>query len=216
MRTPKSCGYTDPLALASQLSRMRYTIAELCKYTQLLVASFFSRSDPSQNSIRRLVAIIAYQIYSHSPNLRNSILGALERDPLMFSKSLIHQVRHLITEPLLTLRHVGNNKHPTSNRLIIIDGLDECVDPMAQRDILDVCWMSLQQRYTSTICHPSSPSPDVRSSTFPSHSMPVYYGSYPLALRSMNHTFRTMTPDSFSVINPKKSSQHIAFDHIFL
>ena len=113
MRTPKSCGYTDPLALASQLSRMRHTIAEWCKYTQLLVASFFSRSDPSQNM------------------------------PLIFS-------------------------------------------------------------------------PDVRSSTFPSHSMPVYYGSYPLALRSMNHTFRMMTSDSFSVINSKKSSQHIAFERIFL
>jgi len=56
----------------------------------------------------------------------------------MLLKSLAHQVRCLITEPLLTLRQVGKNDHPTSKRLIIINGLDECADPMAQRDILDV------------------------------------------------------------------------------
>jgi len=61
--------------------------------------------------------------------------------------------------------------------------------------------------------HSSSSSPVVRSSTFPSHSMPV---NYPLASRSMNHTFRTMTSNSFSLINSKKPSQHIAFEHIFL
>jgi hypothetical protein len=45
--------------------------------------------------------------------------------------------------------------------------------------------------------------------------MPVYYVSYPLALRSMNHTFCTMTCDSFSLINPKKSSQEIVCEHRF-
>jgi len=39
---------------------------------------FFSRSDPSRNSIRPLAATIAYQIYSYFPDLRDSILGALE------------------------------------------------------------------------------------------------------------------------------------------
>ena len=79
-----------------------------------------------------------------------------------------------------------------------------------------ISWMSLQQHYISAISHSSSSSPAVPSSTFPSHSMPVYYGNYPLALRSMNHTFRTMTSDSFSVINSQKSRKHIAFEHIFL
>ena len=192
-------------------SAIAHTIAELCEYAQLLAAFFFSRNDPSRNSIRPLVATIAYQICSHFPDLRDSILGALERDPLMFSKSLAHQVRCLITEPLLALRNAGNYDHPTSKRLIIIDGLDECTDPMAQRDILDVFATAL---VTGAICRSSFSSPAVRSSTFPSPSMLVYYGSYPLALRSMNHTFQTMTSDNFSLINSKKSSQHMAFEHI--
>jgi hypothetical protein len=132
-------------------SAIAHTIAELCEYTQLLAAFFFSRSDPSRNSIRPLVATIAYQIYSHFPDLRESILGALERDPLMFSKSLAHQVRCLITEPLLTLRQVGNYDDPSSKRLIIIDGLDECADPMAQRDILDVFATALHRRHLPLI-----------------------------------------------------------------
>jgi len=103
-------------------SAIAHTIAELCEYTQLLAAFFFSRSDPSRNSILSIVATIAHQIYSHFPNLRDPILGALERDPLMLLKSLAHQVRCLITEPLLTLRQVGKNDHLTSKRLIIIDG----------------------------------------------------------------------------------------------
>jgi len=106
----------------SRKSVVGHTIAELCEYTQLLAAFFFSRGDPSRNSIRPLVATIAYQIYLHFPNLRDPILGALERDPLMLLKSLAHQVRCLITEPLLTLRQVGKNDHLTSKRLIIIDG----------------------------------------------------------------------------------------------
>jgi len=53
----------------------------------------------------------------------------------MFSKSLAHQVRSLITERLLALKQVGHYDHSASKRLIIIDGLDESADPKAQRDI---------------------------------------------------------------------------------
>jgi len=128
-------------------SAIAHTIAQLCEDTELLAAFFFSRSDPSRNSIRPLVATIAYQIYSHFPNLRDSILGALECDPLMFSKSLAHQVRYLITEPLLVLSQAGYFDNSTSKRLIIIDGLDECTNPMAQQDILDVFATSLHRHH---------------------------------------------------------------------
>jgi len=37
-------------------SAIAHTIAELCEYTQLLATCFFSRGDPSRNSIRPLVA----------------------------------------------------------------------------------------------------------------------------------------------------------------
>jgi len=65
----------------------------------------------------------------------------------MFSKSLAHQVRYLITEPLLVLSQSGYFDNSTSKRLIIIDGLDECTNPMAQQDILDVFATSLQRRH---------------------------------------------------------------------
>ncbi|KIM37525.1 hypothetical protein M413DRAFT_257057 [Hebeloma cylindrosporum] len=132
-------------------SAIAHTIAELCEDTQLLAAFFFSRSDPSRNSIRPLVATIAYQIYSHFPDLKKSILGALERDPLMFSKSLAHQARCLITEPLLVLRQDGYFNRSTAKRLIIIDGLDECADPMAQRDILEVFSKALHRHHLPLI-----------------------------------------------------------------
>lgn len=46
---------------------------------------------------------------------------------------------------------MGNRDHSTSKRLVIIDGLDECADPMSQRNILDVFATALHQRHLPLI-----------------------------------------------------------------
>jgi hypothetical protein len=120
-------------------SAIAETIAEMCEEEMLLLASFFfSRNDPSRNNVNPLIATIAYQIILNIPQVRDTILGAIEHDPLIFSKSLAVQFKSLVVAPLQPLAEAGHFNQPTSRRLIIIDGLDECSDPKVQRNIVEV------------------------------------------------------------------------------
>ena len=120
-------------------SAIAQTIAEMCEKEMILLASFFfSRNDPSRNTVKPLIATIAYQITFNLPDVRGAIYVAIERDPLIFSKSLAVQLKYLIIEPLRTLVEGGFFNEPTSRRLVIIDGLDECYDPKVQRNIVEV------------------------------------------------------------------------------
>jgi len=126
-------------------SAIAQTIAEMCDEEMLLLASFFfSRNDPSRSTVKPLVATLAYQIISNLPQTRDIILGAIERDPLIFTKSLAVQVKSLIVRPLQSLADSGSFNNAT-RRLIIIDGLDECFDPKVQRNIVEVLANSQQQ-----------------------------------------------------------------------
>ena len=120
-------------------SAIAQTIAEMCEQERILLASFvFSRNDPSRSTANPLIATIAYQITLNLPDVRNAVLEAIERDPLIFSKSIAVQVKSLIVTPLQPLTESGFFNDPTSRRLVIIDGLDECSDPKVQRNILEI------------------------------------------------------------------------------
>ena len=127
-------------------SAIAQAIAEICDKEMILLATFFfSRNDPSRSNIKLLIATIAYQITLNLPDVRDAILGAVERDPLIFSKSLTVQLQSLIVEPLRPLIEAGFFDQPTSRRLVIIDGLDECSDPKVQRNIVEVLANAHQQ-----------------------------------------------------------------------
>ena len=120
-------------------SAIAQTIAEMCEEEMILLASFFfSRNDPSRSNVNPLIATIAYQITFNLPQVRNAILGAIERDPLIFCKSLAVQFKSLIVAPLQPLAEAGFFSEPTARRLVIIDGLDECSDSKVQENILEV------------------------------------------------------------------------------
>ena len=127
-------------------SAIAQTIAEICDKEMILLATFFfSRNDPSRSSVKPLIATIAYQITLNLPDVRDAILGAVERDPLIFSKSLTVQFKSLIVEPLQPLIEAHFFHEPTSRRLVIIDGLDECSDPKVQRNIVEVLGNAYRQ-----------------------------------------------------------------------
>jgi hypothetical protein len=133
-------------------SAIAQTIAEMCEEEMILLASFFfSRNDSSRSTGKPLIATIAYQITLNLPDARDAIMGAIERDPLIFSKSLAVQVKSLIVAPLRPLADAGFFKKPTSRRLVIIDGLDECSDPEVQRNILEVLANAQQQLHLPLI-----------------------------------------------------------------
>ena len=127
-------------------SAIAETIAEMCEREMILLASFFfSRNDPSRSTVNPLIATIAYQITLTIPHVREAILGAIEHDPLIFSKSFAVQVETLIVAPLQPLAEAGFFNDLSSRHLVVIDGLDECSDPKVQQNILQVLANAQQQ-----------------------------------------------------------------------
>ncbi|KAF4617826.1 hypothetical protein D9613_006344 [Agrocybe pediades] len=104
----------------------------------LLASFFFSRSDSTRNHAGPLVATLAYQLYGAFPGseVQKDILSAIQKDPLIFKKTIQQQITALVIQPLMT--HFSND--PSSqNRapfLIVIDGLDECINRTAQQAVL--------------------------------------------------------------------------------
>jgi hypothetical protein len=116
-----------------------HDIAQRCDLEKLLLASFFfSRSDPSRSNAKSLIATIAYQVAINIPRTREKIVATIERDPLIFTRSLESQVAALVVEPLREPLEAGYFSAPTSRRLILIDGLDECDTPSVQCSVLEV------------------------------------------------------------------------------
>ena len=116
-----------------------HDIAHRCDVEKLLLATFFfSRSDPTRSNAKSLVATIAYQITTNVPGTREKIVATIEHDPLILNRSLEAQMAALIVEPLREPLEAGYFNAPTSRRLIIIDGLDECDTPDVQCSVLQV------------------------------------------------------------------------------
>ena len=112
-------------------------VAEFFAEHRLLLASFlFFRSDPKRNTMTPLVANIAYSVACAIPGAREPIDAAIEADPLIFSYSLDVQFTKLFFEPLRLLVDQGHFLDRQLPRLVVIDGLDECLDKTAQANLI--------------------------------------------------------------------------------
>jgi hypothetical protein len=112
-------------------SAIAQTIAEICEREGITIASFFfSRTVAERNNEKSLIPTLAYQIYLAIPEISDFITNAVEHDPTIFSRSLDAQIRALMIEPL------SSAPLQLTPKLIIIDGLDECVSAKAQKCIL--------------------------------------------------------------------------------
>ncbi|KDR71808.1 hypothetical protein GALMADRAFT_126732 [Galerina marginata CBS 339.88] len=127
-------------------SAIAQSIAELCCAQECLLASFFfGRSDPNRNHARSLFPTIAYQMVLAIPQLREKLVAIIEFDPLIFTRGPSVQFLSLIVKPLRELLDSGFFNDPSSPRLVIIDGLDECLDRRSQCEILDIIVRGIQQ-----------------------------------------------------------------------
>lgn len=64
---------------------------------------------------------------------------------MIFGQVLSSQLESLVINPLQPLIDSGYFDNPDARRLIIIDGLDECVDRWQQKDILTTIFTSIQK-----------------------------------------------------------------------
>jgi len=112
-------------------SAIGQTFAGKCDADGRLLASFFfGRSDPTRNNVKFLIPTIACQIYERISNIRDKLLSTIDNDPLFFNKTLLIQLEALVMEPLMQCRGT------ITQNLIIIDGLDECLDRSSQTAII--------------------------------------------------------------------------------
>lgn len=89
----------------------------------------------------------------HFPPIRSYIAKALKRNPGIFALSNKTQMQQLIVDPVNQVRKswlytLKNRVFPrlwTQPRLVLIDGLDECENPLVQADLLVVVGHAIQQ-----------------------------------------------------------------------
>ncbi|KIL54588.1 hypothetical protein M378DRAFT_174158 [Amanita muscaria Koide BX008] len=96
---------------------------------------FFFRSDPIRNDGNRLFPTLAWQLALSVPTTKDLITSSLEDYPDLPRKAIEAQFDRLIVQPFLTISG-DESASPTSIRVIIIDGLDECSDVKLQQRIL--------------------------------------------------------------------------------
>jgi len=116
-----------------------------CQEEKILLASFFFfRSDPLRNNFKRFIPTLAYDIIQSVPDCRSIIERVVESDPHIFHRSLDAQIHHLILSPLSQVaqtRAIAGHPLPY---VIIIDGLDECIETQEQTSII--------QLFSKTLC----------------------------------------------------------------
>ncbi|KAF9472765.1 hypothetical protein BDN70DRAFT_886608, partial [Pholiota conissans] len=204
-------GRNDPEALILWLygpagagkSAILQTIAELCaKRNSILASFFFGRSDPTRNTFKPLVPTIACQIAIAIPEIRPLVELVIERDPIIFEKSIATQLQSLIIHPLMDLVASGFFSNPeTSPRLIIIDGLDECVDPKMQSMILRTIADALRARKLPLVFLIASRPEQTIQLTFNSDSLAGLWKSLVLDdTYKPDDDIRTFLVDSFQEI----------------
>jgi hypothetical protein len=152
-------------------SAIAQTLAEhLAEEGRLLASYFFSRADPSRNNASRLVASIAYHTTLHIPQIKEHIIRAVDRNPLIFDLSPAAQFSPLVKEPICDLVRSGSFL-PASPRVIILDGVDQCDDPKSQVPIMNIIGAALQKGPLPRLFFVSSRPEQHLSMTFTSEPM---------------------------------------------
>jgi hypothetical protein len=110
-------------AIAGTISKLLEEVEGL-DFSPLGATFYFWRTSCERNSPARFIITIAYQLAASIPELAPHIDRALERNPMILKKALEVQLMKLIVEPFKALGELDD----MPNRLIIVDGLDECIN----------------------------------------------------------------------------------------
>lgn len=128
------------------------TVARLCAEQGRLSSSFFFfRSDDSRSSVKHLVPTLVFEMLQQMPHMRDIACTPIGNNPLVFSASLERQITTIMVPALSTPFPFSHSPAPDA-MLIIIDGLDECMDTVMQRLIIR-SFVSLLAIPTTSVRH---------------------------------------------------------------
>ncbi|KAF9446040.1 hypothetical protein P691DRAFT_784411 [Macrolepiota fuliginosa MF-IS2] len=120
---------------------------EFASRKRLAAAFFFSRPNQREDS-QRLFTSISYQWASKRKPYAEILKSTIHDDPTIVDKELRHQFHHLFISPLqeLVAKHEA-----IPERVVIIDGLDECAGVEAQQAIVQIVAASIRDHTTPFI-----------------------------------------------------------------
>ena len=104
-----------------------------------------SSSDPKCNTMKPLVANITYSIAYAIPVTHDFINTAMEADPLILDYSIEVQLTKLVFKSLRLLVDQGYFINQQLPQLVIIDGLDKCLDTDTQTNFIQFFSSSVAQ-----------------------------------------------------------------------
>ncbi|RXW20766.1 hypothetical protein EST38_g5078 [Candolleomyces aberdarensis] len=116
-------GYGKTAIAGTVSEKLEEKLMEL-KFNPLGGTFFFWRTSTERNSPARFIVTLTYQVFISIPELAPHIENAVKRNPMILRKALEVQLKKLLVEPFQAL---GDTKG-MPNRLIIVDGLDECIN----------------------------------------------------------------------------------------
>ncbi|KAL0059421.1 hypothetical protein AAF712_013810 [Marasmius tenuissimus] len=112
-------------------------LAKLCDEQSEPTANFFfSRSNPNLNHSRFLVPALAHGLISSYPDLAPLVHKSIRDKHQVLKADLDSQFQQLIAQPLLQLKAAGGPDIRT--KLILLDGINECLDIDHQRLVLSM------------------------------------------------------------------------------
>ncbi|KIL63711.1 hypothetical protein M378DRAFT_164138 [Amanita muscaria Koide BX008] len=118
-------------------SAIAQTIAHEYKEKEVAATFFFFRSDAARNDGNRLFPTIAWQLAFYIPATKEFIVQALDKAPHLPTSDVETQFEQLVAQIFQRTNNIASQMpHPAP--VVIIDGLDECLDEHLQRRILAV------------------------------------------------------------------------------
>ena len=120
-------------------SALAQSLAEKFKANDLAASFFFFKADANRNDGNRLMPTLALQLLQSFPEITPFLEEKILANPDLFKKNRHSQIFELLVEPLKSLSEKeasdaqSSKPHP---RLVVIDGLDECIGPDVQCDLL--------------------------------------------------------------------------------
>lgn len=123
-------------------SAIAQTLAENCRELDTLGAAIFLSRQGRRNNILHIIPTIAYQLAKWCPSYRDYVSQLLADDPELIDSDLSDQFMELIWYPF-------QDEVIDMSRVIILDGLEECMDIPLQLELLDL--ISAQAWYNPRI-----------------------------------------------------------------
>ncbi|KAF9444487.1 hypothetical protein P691DRAFT_778219 [Macrolepiota fuliginosa MF-IS2] len=117
---------------------------EFAAQKKLAAAFFFSRPN-QRDDPQRLFTSISYQWASRYKPYAEILKSTIDDDPTIVDKEFPHQFHHLFASPLRELVAKGED---ILERVVIVDGLDECAGETAQQAIVEIITASIRDDTT--------------------------------------------------------------------